>query len=45
MIDAAYSTTREQIDVSARSSSRALPVAMSKSRGNRRTSGHSQARR
>jgi integrase len=45
LIDVAYSTTREQIDVSPRGSSRALPVGMSKTRGNRRTSGHSRARR
>jgi len=45
LIDAAYSTTREQIDVRPRSSSRALPVGMSKTRGNRRTSGHSRPRR
>jgi integrase len=45
LIDAALSTTREAIVVEVRSSSRALPVAKGKSRGNRVTRGNSRARR
>jgi hypothetical protein len=45
LIDAASSTTREQIDVNPWSSSRALLVATIKTRGNRRTRGQSRARR
>jgi integrase len=45
LIDAAYSTTRERIVVEVRSSSRALPVAKGKARGNWVTRGQSRARR
>ena len=45
LIDAKYSTTRERIVVEVRSSSRALPVAKRKTRGNQRTRGQSRARR
>jgi integrase len=45
LLDIAYATTREQIDVSPGSSSRALPVAMSKTRGTRRTRGNARTKR
>ncbi len=45
LIDAAYSTTRERIDVNPRSSSRALPVAKGKTGVKRASRGKPRARR